>query len=64
MIFLEINIISMLRLVFDWVDKKNLSIYNTKDLKSNFDYLLLHKSENTPFLKIEISRLLKILIII
>ena len=41
------------RLVFDWVDKKNLRIHNTKDLKSNFDYLLLHKSDNTPFLKID-----------
>ena len=41
------------RLVFDWVDKKNLSGKNKNDLKSNFDYLLLHKSEDSPPLKIE-----------
>ena len=41
------------RLVFDWVDKKNLSGKNKNDLKSNFDYLLLHKSEDSPTLKIE-----------
>ncbi len=39
------------RLVFDWIDKKNLSNPKTKDLKNNFDYLL-HKSENKIPLKI------------
>jgi len=41
------------RLVFDWVDKKNLSNNNTNYLKSNFDYLLLHKSNYKTPLKIE-----------
>ena len=39
------------RIVFDWVDKKNLGNLNTKDLKNNFDYLL-HKSEDKIPLKI------------
>tara|TARA_Y100000768_G_C23371898_1_gene404486 strand:- start:75 stop:461 length:387 start_codon:yes stop_codon:yes gene_type:complete len=41
------------RLVFDWVDKKNLSNNNTNYLKSNFDYLLLHEDNYKTPLKIE-----------
>ncbi len=40
------------RLVFDWVDKKNLGNHNKKYLTNNFDYLL-HESEDKIPLKIE-----------
>ena len=40
------------RLVFDWVDKKNLGNHNKKYLTNNFDYLL-HESEDKIPLEIE-----------
>ena len=36
------------RLVFDWVEKKNLDNLNTKDLKNNFDYLLYKNEDKIP----------------
>ena len=41
------------RLVFDWVDKKDLKNLNEKDLKGNFDYLLIYNNENKIPLAIE-----------
>ena len=41
------------RLVFDWVDKKDLRDHNKKDLKGNFDYLLVYNNENKIPLSIE-----------
>jgi len=34
------------RLVFDWVDKRKFDNHKLKDLKNNFDYLLLQQSED------------------